>query len=163
MKNCKQATAYISHEVPPLKALGHIQYTWKNWRSTSIASRLTKVCLNNIQPHKMSHPATETSYFSMLWEVNFYVKLLCVHVSTFWGKKLGGGGEGTWPLPMLRPWLKYFILNFILTCNTYSHVYTGNRPLWVVFSFVFLILNICPFFIKFVIFLHTYTCICMCK
>ena len=30
----------------------------------------------------------------MLWEVNFYVKLLCVHVSTFWGKKLGGGGGG---------------------------------------------------------------------
>ena len=109
----------------------------------------------------MSHPATETSYFSMLWEVNFYVKLLCVHVSTFWGKKLGeGGGEGTWPLPMLRPWLKYFILNFILTCNTYSHVYTGNRPLWVVFSFVFLILNIWIYewiYIKFVIFLHTYT------
>ena len=48
MKNCKQATAYISHEVPRLKALGHIQYTWKNWRSTSIASRLTKVCLNYI-------------------------------------------------------------------------------------------------------------------
>ena len=47
-KNCKQATAYISHEVPPLKALGHIQYTWKNCRSTSIASRLTKVCLNYI-------------------------------------------------------------------------------------------------------------------
>ena len=43
-----EATAYISHEVPPLKALGHIQYTWKNWRSTSIASRLTKVCLNYI-------------------------------------------------------------------------------------------------------------------
>ena len=82
----------------------------------------------------------------------------------FLGQKTWGGGgnrgEGTWPLPMLWPWLKYFILNFILTCNTYSHVYTGNRPLWVVFSFVFLILNICPFFfIKFVIFLHTYTCI----
>ena len=42
----------------------------------------------------MSHPATETSYFSMLWEVNFYVKLLCVHVSTFWGKKLGGRAGG---------------------------------------------------------------------
>ena len=42
----------------------------------------------------MSHPATETSYFSMLWEVNFYVKLLCVHVSTFWGKKLGWGAGG---------------------------------------------------------------------
>ena len=42
----------------------------------------------------MSYPATETSYFSMLWEVNFYVKLLCVHVSTFWGKKLGWGAGG---------------------------------------------------------------------
>ena len=77
--------------------------------------------------------------------LNFYACMFRL----FGAKNLGGGaGEGTWPLPMLRPWLKYFILNFILTCNTYSHVYTGNRPLWVVFSFVFLILNICPFFYK---------------
>ena len=77
--------------------------------------------------------------------LNFYA---CIF-RLFGAKNLGGGrGEGTWPLPMLRPCLRYFILNFILTYNTYSHVYTGNRPLWVVFSFVFLILNICPFFNK---------------
>ena len=30
VKNCKQATAYTSHEVPPLEVLGHPQYSWKN-------------------------------------------------------------------------------------------------------------------------------------
>ena len=29
-KNCKQATTYTSHEVPPLEAPGHPQYSWKN-------------------------------------------------------------------------------------------------------------------------------------
>ena len=29
-KNSKQTTAYTSHEVPLLKALGHPQYSWKN-------------------------------------------------------------------------------------------------------------------------------------
>ena len=29
-KNCKQATAYISHEVPLLKASGHPYYSWEN-------------------------------------------------------------------------------------------------------------------------------------
>ena len=29
-KNCKQATTYTSHEVPPLEASGHPQYSWKN-------------------------------------------------------------------------------------------------------------------------------------
>ena len=29
-KNCKQATAYISHEVPLLEASGHPLYSWGN-------------------------------------------------------------------------------------------------------------------------------------
>ena len=29
-KNCKQATAYISHEVPLLEASGHLYYSWGN-------------------------------------------------------------------------------------------------------------------------------------
>ena len=29
-KNCKQATAYISHEVPLLEASGHPYYSWGN-------------------------------------------------------------------------------------------------------------------------------------
>ena len=42
----------------------------------------------------------------MLWEVNFYFQLFCLHVLTFWGKKLGGGGHrSVRPLPMLRPGL----------------------------------------------------------
>ena len=93
--------------------------------------------------------------------LNFYACMFRL----FGAKNLGGGrGEGTWPLPMLQPWLKYFILNFILTCNTYSHVYTGNRPPLGCVFFCFSDLEYLPFFfIKFVIFLHTYTCICMCK
>ena len=30
VKNCKQATAYTTHEVPLLEASGHPQYSWKN-------------------------------------------------------------------------------------------------------------------------------------
>ena len=29
-KNCKQATAYISHEVPLLEVTGHPRYSWEN-------------------------------------------------------------------------------------------------------------------------------------
>ena len=41
----------------------------------------------------------------MLWEMNFYFQLFCLHVLTFWGKKLGGGHRSPRPLPMLRPCL----------------------------------------------------------
>ena len=35
-KNCKQATAYISHKVPPLEASGHPYYSWgNNWPALS--------------------------------------------------------------------------------------------------------------------------------
>ena len=39
-KNCKQATAYISHEVPLLEAMGHPRYSWGK-QLTNIVSRLT--------------------------------------------------------------------------------------------------------------------------
>ena len=29
----------------------------------------------------------------MLWEMNFYFQLFCLHVLTFWGKKLGEGAQ----------------------------------------------------------------------
>ena len=28
----------------------------------------------------------------MLWEMNLYFQLLCLHVLTSWAQKLGGGG-----------------------------------------------------------------------
>ena len=41
-------------------------------------------------------PSCRDIIVSVLWEMNFYIQLLRVHVFTFGGKKLG------WPFPMLR-------------------------------------------------------------
>ena len=46
-------------------------------------------------------PSCRDIIVSILLEMNFYFQLLCVHVLTFWGKKLRG--TPPWPLPMLRP------------------------------------------------------------
>ena len=36
-------------------------------------------------------PSCRHIIVSMLWEMNFYFQLLCLHALTFRGKKLGGG------------------------------------------------------------------------
>ena len=56
---------------------------------------LTALC---ILKQENASPSCRHIILSMLWEMNFYFQLSCLHVLTFGGKKLGGGG-----LPMLRP------------------------------------------------------------
>ena len=44
--------------------------------------------LCNLKPENVS-PSCRDIIVSMLWEMNFYLQLLCLHVLTFWGKKQG--------------------------------------------------------------------------
>ena len=66
-------------------------------------------------------PGCRDIIVSILLEINFYFQLLCVHVLTFWGKKLRG--TPAWPLSMLRPDKSRVIIIIINTQGQIVHFY----------------------------------------
>ena len=61
--------------------------------------RTHQIGLCILKPENVSRSCRDI-IVSMLWEMNFYFPLLCVHVSTFWSKNIWRGGGRASPAPL---------------------------------------------------------------
>ena len=116
-----------------VKVLFHIiYYYWGRQKLSFVISRtlLIEVCYIevslawslNLKTRKFFTQLQRYHCFWMLWEVNFYFQLLCMHVLTFWGKRLGGRHAAfpNPPPPAPRACISSFVLNKVLKLRVSS-------------------------------------------